>query len=690
MALQSDASPAAGHYTGDGKTITLDAYYLSDRRAELHLKFAPGTVIENQLFHVRERGSVSFDGCLLKNVAIKVGPRGRVTVQNCALQECYITDERTVYRRASGEIFSREEVYAEIGVPEQSFSNCVLARCAVDSPYMTGMTARQCTLIDCDIEAGIDDGKSTASSFHQCLLQGSKISSADMLIASKDCYFRQCECTDVMSNSVGAYLTKPVLVRLGWERGNPDVLPSVSSGKVQFELFKEAQGTGSRLSHRWSGSVLSVESISAPTGASQALATVLALAEPVVRNVSPAPPRSSGPNGRNMPATGSAPITASVASGAVFKSRITAVNGLLISQLSSGEKAGQVTKMSLTALPALGDAPSTLKFNQTVGSDMEKALNEVSKFAQLRHNGLPAGHAIELGFADKYIDKDGPSAAVACALLLEAAITGKEWDPAFAVTGDMNADGSVQPIGGVQAKVRGATKGGCKIVGVPVKNEKGISDILVLEGPAPLVAIGIFGVSKFEEALALADPKRTDALQKALAELENVRGVLIRMPPGQMMSTLRTPQAQARLQYILQAAPNCYSAKHLLLFSQGRGPRTLSIGGSIEAADGSATGLIKSIESDIETNVKTLKGDEVGTSINKLRNLRPKLDQRVWPYVDNVIAYGEVIRGSILNPVRSGARFADLVGKARRSAGAAKAAFEKLTGDPQVREELGL
>ena len=43
----------------------------------------------------------------------------------------------------------------------------------------------------------------------------------------------------------------------------------------------------------------------------------------------------------------------------------------------------------------------------------------------------------------------------------------------------MNADGSVQPIGGVQAKIRGATKGSCKLVGVPVKNEKSVQDLLV-------------------------------------------------------------------------------------------------------------------------------------------------------------------------------------------------------------------
>jgi hypothetical protein len=73
-----------------------------------------------------------------------------------------------------------------------------------------------------------------------------------------------------------------------------------------------------------------------------------------------------------------------------------------------------------------------------------------------------------------------------------------------------------------------------------------------------------------------------------------------------------------------------------------------------------------------------------------LRNLRPRLDPRVWAYVDNLVAYGEVIRGALLNPVRSGARYADLVSKANKAAGGAKAAYDKLINDVEVREELGL
>ncbi|WP_395750644.1 S16 family serine protease [Prosthecobacter sp.] len=374
---------------------------------------------------------------------------------------------------------------------------------------------------------------------------------------------------------------------------------------------------------------------------------------------------------------------------AAFKLRLTQVNGLLISPLANGEESGHVTKMTLTALPNRGTQESWLEFNQDVGGSMRRALNEVSKLSQLRHDVWPVGYSLQIGFEDKYIEKDGPSAAVACALLVESALTGKKWDPAFAVTGDLNADGSVQPIGGVRAKIRGATNGSCKMVAVPAKNERAVADLLLLDGPAPLLGITVFGIKTFDDAMALASPERSEGLKLALADFDAMRTVMLR-DPKQIMPLLRTQHAAARLQALLFVAPDCYSAKYLLLHAQGRSARTLSLGGSIEAAQSSAQAIVNSIDNDVVTAMSSLKPDEVGTSLNKLRSLRPILDQRVWPYVDAVTDYGDVIRSAILNPVRSGARYVDLVTKAKKAAGSATSALNILMNNAQVREELGL
>lgn len=402
----------------------------------------------------------------------------------------------------------------------------------------------------------------------------------------------------------------------------------------------------------------------------------------------PAQPRSVAASTPSSGSTTTAPIPAADSSRA-FKLRLAQTNGLLISQLSSGEESGQVTKMTLTAVFNLMQSPSVLQFNQDVGSDMRQSLNEVLKLALIRHTDLPAGHTLEIGFEDKYVDKDGPSAAVACALLVESAVTGQTWDPLFAVTGDLNADGSVQPIGGVRAKIRGATKGSCKLVAVPAKNEKAVADTLLLDGPVPLVGITVFGIKTFDDALRLARPDRPEALTRALADFDAMRTVIQR-DPRQAAMLLRTPHAIQRLQALYAVAPECYSAKYLLGYAQGRVARTLSLGGSIEAAQNSAQAILYAIKNDAATAVNKLKPDEVGNALSKLRSLRPSMDQRVWPFVDGVADLGEVLRGAILNPVRSGARFQDILRKVEKSAAAAESAMSFLMNTAEVREELGL
>lgn len=139
-----------------------------------------------------------------------------------------------------------------------------------------------------------------------------------------------------------------------------------------------------------------------------------------------------------------------------LKSRSSRVNGLLVAELEGGKIAGATSQLNVVAVPQSEVAESTLAFNQKIGPMMEQALQEVRKFQTIRQGRWPAGFQIEVSFADKYTPKDGPSAAVACALLLEGLFTGTVWDSAMAVTGDLNADGSVQPVGGLPAKIRSA------------------------------------------------------------------------------------------------------------------------------------------------------------------------------------------------------------------------------------------
>ncbi|MBB5034567.1 S16 family serine protease [Prosthecobacter vanneervenii] len=656
LRLQRDtAVTSAGHYSQTAGKIVLRPELAASKPSTLEMSFGKGTHITATTFDVGAGGRLVFRECQLNQVAISCQPGGEIHFENCAMVQVYFAS-------------STGPEGTQTAKPYVRLKDCTLSQVTMESPTAVGVAATNCRITQSDLYGTDKDAANQRSNFGESVFSACKIFSPEFIVCTNKCCYRDCELTTDFPQDFAMYLPKPVLVLVSWQGIHPVTLPD----RAGMAVFRSIDVTAVLEA---AGTTKGGPALSSSPAPGKSLTEV---AEMVPVNI---------PASQQM---GSDAIAGVAVAGLSFKSRLTQVNGLLISQLSTGGEAGQVTRMSLSALPtSQSRAPSSLKFNQNVGDSMFKALNEVSKFSQLRHGGWPMGYSLEIGFEDKYVGKDGPSAAVACALLLEAAITGKKWDPAFAVTGDMNADGSVQPIGGVQAKIRGATKGDCKIVAVPVKNEVAVSDILVQQGPAPLVGITVFGIKTFDDALALADPEKPLALQNALTDFDNMRSVMMR-DPRQITQLLRTPHAAQRLQALLTAAPNCYSAKYLLMYLQGRTPRTLSIGGSIEAAQNNAQAVVSAIDHDVDSNVSSLKGDELGNSLNKLRQLRPLLDARVWPYVDGLIAYGEVIRGALLNPVRSGARYTDLVSKANKAAGATKAAYDKLINDAQVREELGL
>lgn len=340
--------------------------------------------------------------------------------------------------------------------------------------------------------------------------------------------------------------------------------------------------------------------------------------------------------------------------------------------------------------PYLMGYPSVIKFQQFVGYEMNQALEDVIKLANMRHKRWPAGHLLEIGFSERGSLKDGGSAAIACGLLVEGIMTGKQWDPAFAVTGDMNADGTVIPIGGVRAKIRGATQGACTVVAIPAKNETAVSDILITDGPGPLARICIFGLRTFDEAVALADASRSQALQNALDGFHQIRTTVLQNPSQEAL-LLRTPHAVQRLQALLAVAPHCLSARYLLLHAQGRAPTTLSINASMEAADLAAVKLLLAAKRDA-TYISSLHGDELGPAVTKLRQLRPMLDPRLWPYVDAAVTFGELGREvnreakTGLTASKISGRFKDLVGRMDNAKEGMLQALEKLRLDPEVTE----
>lgn len=314
--------------------------------------------------------------------------------------------------------------------------------------------------------------------------------------------------------------------------------------------------------------------------------------------------------------------------GVMLKRRNASVGGLLVVPLGGSRYAGKTSRLSISALKLDYGGPASVAFNQEVGPSMTTALGEVVKFHAVRHDGALRDHRMELSFDDKYSPKDGPSAAVACALLLESLITGVELDPGFSVTGDMNADGSVQPIGGVIAKLRGASRAGQQITAIPLKNRTSAVDLALGEGITPFLGVQLFSIGQFDEALALARRDRDPEISKAMVAYSILSDQLRSNP-----ALLNTPAVKKTLSEIAAAAPNHVAARLLLAIGEGRMPRQLSAAGSLEAVDQTVAAIKDATRLDV-TTTSSLDGGEVAGIRNRLQRMRALLDSRLHPYVD--------------------------------------------------------
>lgn len=365
----------------------------------------------------------------------------------------------------------------------------------------------------------------------------------------------------------------------------------------------------------------------------------------------------------------------------------TRVNGLLVMSLNNAEYAGSASPMTLSALRGDPAEPSTIRFNQSVGSMMSKALEEVVKFIELRHDAWPKGRNIEISFENKYNPKDGPSAAVACALLLESAISDYELDPGFAVTGDMNADGSIQPVGGIDAKIRGADNRNCTHVAIPLKNVTSVYDTVMMQGIGPITDIQVFSIANFDQAEALAPNEREELVQKSIDDFNKI-AELYQKNPSTFGQSIKHPKVIELLKDIVKATPNHLSAEALLKFATGKGPRTLSLHGSTEFIERNGYSITDVIVNGKVSKLESLRANQVTGAISILRKNRAKLDERTWKWAGELIKFATLLNRLQTNPPSSAAVYNKLVSEINAANDVVRAERRKLFSNPEVMEEL--
>lgn len=315
------------------------------------------------------------------------------------------------------------------------------------------------------------------------------------------------------------------------------------------------------------------------------------------------------------------------------------IKGLLVFELNDGTLASEASQMNATLLKSSKEGAFELGFNQTVGEMMMGATEEVLKFIRVRHaHQIPLNYRIEFAFANKFSEKDGPSAAVVCALLADSIITGDEIAPEFAATGDMTATGEVRAVGGVADKLRGARKKGCEVIAIPSANESSIFDAYILMGLEPLYEIQIFTIESFNDARAIALSERDEEVQTALDEFAMVQDVLKKNE-----KLVFNGKVQEKLRKVYELMPNHLSAKLLILHANQKGPKKLSLLGSLSGIEQVSVKLDLMIQND---SYLTSGGndDELAHLIYDLQRFRPQLDKRTVPYADAYLNLAQFIR----------------------------------------------
>jgi hypothetical protein len=211
-----------------------------------------------------------------------------------------------------------------------------------------------------------------------------------------------------------------------------------------------------------------------------------------------------------------------------------------------------------------------VKKQAAVGKEMQTSFDEAVRAIGMRYPMIDQGK-MEFSFGDKYTPHEGGSAGTCFGVMMLSALEGFDIDPKCAVTGDITVDWKVRKIGGVAAKLRGATADKCLYAGLPLENRENVADMVLFYGDASIREIQIFSLETLQDAAALLRKDRSPQLTEAMKEYNDL---LPRLRGGR--GTYSLPSNQKVLENIVALAPNHESAKMMLEIAKGSFPRTLT------------------------------------------------------------------------------------------------------------------
>ncbi len=330
---------------------------------------------------------------------------------------------------------------------------------------------------------------------------------------------------------------------------------------------------------------------------------------------------------------------------------VTSVTAMAVSMSEDGEEHGFSTDIIAT-VPAVSrtSGKSGVGFVRNDGdADMKIGFEEAVRAVNMRYPIWEPGH-IDISFGEKYTDHAGPSGSTALALLMLSTLEGFELDPKCAITGDISVDWKVRQVGGIAAKIHGATLDKCLYAAIPDSNETPFADSGLLYTRSAYWDIQVFSIATLQQAIAITRKDRDPKLAQAIQLFASVQPALTKY-----QSTVNAPKDPATiktLQQVLQLAPNHLSAKYSLAYLNGTAPKTLSAAASVfQVSQVLAPFIPLLVEAELMDDVKVPTGMAPGIAVarKRLTALRPIASTEVAPVITELAAFIQTVEDASNN-----------------------------------------
>ncbi|MEC7857546.1 MAG: hypothetical protein VYA96_07355, partial [Verrucomicrobiota bacterium] len=206
---------------------------------------------------------------------------------------------------------------------------------------------------------------------------------------------------------------------------------------------------------------------------------------------------------------------------------------------------------------------------------------------------------------------------------------------------------------------------------------------VLLNGINSVSRIQVFTIVDFDDAAKIAFTVKDQDILTSIEEFNKIQSAIFRHKTG----VLKNAKVQKKLREILELAPNHLSAKLALQVATGRAPKTLSLQGSLEKTENSASTLLQAARSSSDPS-DALATDDLAKAISELKRIRLKLDKRVWSYADSIQDFGKLVREFKTSPPRGNSSKRKKLTEIQIAAEKIEKEVMKIRNSKEIMEEL--